>query len=59
MFKMLEIVGTSFLGLNQRDMGGKGCHLIDPKVIISRAAINFALSNSPPLPNSSLLGELP
>jgi len=35
------------LGLNQRDMAGKGCQLIDPKVIISQAAINFALSNSP------------
>ena len=47
MFKMLEIVGTSPLRLNQRDMAGKGCHLTDPKVIISRVAINFALGNSP------------
>ena len=35
------------LGLNQKDIAGKGCQLIDPKVIISRAAINYALSNSP------------
>ena len=35
------------LGLNQKDVAGKGCQLIDPKVIISRAAINFALGSSP------------
>ena len=35
------------LGLNQKDVAGKGGQLIDPKVIISQVAINFALGNSP------------
>ena len=38
------------LGLNQKDMAGKSVQLIDPKVIISRAAINLALGKSPPPP---------
>ena len=35
------------LELNQKDMAGTRVQLIDPKVIISRAAINLAMGKSP------------